>query len=351
MRGGRLRPGSTPALAGKPLPRGNVSCSITVHPRAGGEAVAQVLHVHADQGPPPRWRGSRAIRPRPRARTGSTPALAGKPCDPAASTRADRVHPRAGGEAVRGDGVTLGGSGPPPRWRGSRAVRSGDESAGGSTPALAGKPDARSTATWTRWVHPRAGGEAAPIRPRHVERRGPPPRWRGSRSATSDIGGLFGSTPALAGKPLAGGEISAGSGVHPRAGGEASRVGHCAVYPKGPPPRWRGSPQRCAPRAQDAGSTPALAGKPRKVSHHALFCRVHPRAGGEACVGGRHVSLLRGPPPRWRGSPVLRAARGRGCGSTPALAGKPSHETEATVILGVHPRAGGEAHDAAYSRA
>ncbi len=193
--------GSTPALAGKPRASGPKRWRRWVHPRAGGEAVVRVERIGDATGPPPRWRGSRRGSGAAEGGEGSTPALAGKPAGYFAHASSARVHPRAGGEAIADPPYSSGGAGPPPRWRGSRVGVAVGRKCLGSTPALAGKPPGEVLFHRVVAVHPRAGGEADDPLTAQQRAVGPPPRWRGSRRGSGAAGASRRSTPALAGKP------------------------------------------------------------------------------------------------------------------------------------------------------
>ena len=132
--------GSIPALAGKPTAGPRRLTSPWVYPRARGEACLCRVHSMYSFGLSPRSRGSPGLHDRPGSGAGSIPALAGKPNAGIDPVLHPRVYPRARGEA--GSSATGAGccGGLSPRSRGSRSRSGQPARRSGSIPALAGKP-------------------------------------------------------------------------------------------------------------------------------------------------------------------------------------------------------------------
>ena len=276
--------GSIPACAGKPRDGARKRSSRGVHPRVCGEASSRGVKLSRWTGPSPRVRGS----PQPAAATDpcrrSIPACAGKPEKSRAPGSRRPVHPRVCGEArALRQGETLE-TGPSPRVRGSRRLVGRVVRSVRSIPACAGKPWGGAPTARTPRVHPRVCGEAWPPLPAARHRPGPSPRVRGSRREPVDLRLQVRSIPACAGKLAAGSAAGSAAGVHPRVCGEASRSAANRRNAAGPSPRVRGSLQPVGVGAEQCGSIPACAGKPRVCGADCRRPWVHPRVCGEASV-------------------------------------------------------------------
>ena len=167
------------------------------------------------------------------------------------------------------------------------------------------------------------GGETSKHSRRDAWIRGPSPRGRGNltRYALTRTGS--GSIPAWAGKPISAPASSIVTAVHPRVGGETYYVVQDAAFYKGPSPRGRGNQATTGRRRLRQRSIPAWAGKPRPRPLLRAWKRVHPRVGGETAVIVGAGEMSRGPSPRGRGNPWLRAPYALIQRSIPAWAGKP----------------------------
>ena len=239
--------------------------------------------------------------------------------------------------------ATVDRRGPSPRVRGSRSGTDPAISCIGSIPACAGKPVSGFSRSAKARVHPRVCGEALPRVGFQSVATGPSPRVRGSRVDLGDDLIRAGSIPACAGKPLAAACAARSGEVHPRVCGEAGTGFFLTPFSPGPSPRVRGSPVKVSTCAHPAGSIPACAGKPQAAAADARMAAVHPRVCGEA---PRLFPLLRpyhGPSPRVRGSRRCASPSGARPGSIPACAGKPDAFVAGSAVSRVHPRVCGEA--------
>ena len=179
---GRIVPsqGSSPRVRGKReqfLAEGGFGGLI---PARAGKTVQEGVGVESAPGSSPRVRGKHhALRNR-----GTTnrliPARAGKTKRVAASSMADRAHPRACGENHIGWGPMRGHEGSSPRVRGKLPGGVGGPGFLGLIPARAGKTWRTPSASSTRPAHPRACGE--------------------NHMATGPMNASIGSSPRVRGK-------------------------------------------------------------------------------------------------------------------------------------------------------
>ena len=256
--------GSIPACAGKPSPLEGAEAELRVYPRVCGEAACRIRPLRCSAGLSPRVRGSRRRGPASDPAAGSIPACAGKPASSIRTSCPPRVYPRVCGEAVSFFGSQAPYMGLSPRVRGSLAVRARSALGQGSIPACAGKPDQPSGDRSSGRVYPRVCGEARRD-VREVDAvKGLSPRVRGSRPGGWRDQSAAGSIPACAGKPDVVKDQQAAVTVYPRVCGEAlvERLGD--RLPVGLSPRVRGSRCAAAYALFLAGSIPACAGKPEE---------------------------------------------------------------------------------------
>ena len=212
--------------------------------------------------------------------------------------------------------------GSPPRGRGKAGRQRGRDTGRGITPAWAGKRFNCVCIVDIDRDHPRVGGEKAAGRKGVLPCLGSPPRGRGKARQDFRPEHRPGITPAWAGKRIRSKSGGSNWRDHPRVGGEKSRSCCCSgVYPGSPPRgRGKGSTQPCS--EQNAGITPAWAGKRPRRTTSPSKTRDHPRVGGEKSYSHAPLLPALGSPPRGRGKEW-------GCSSsvcslriTPAWAGK-----------------------------
>ena len=277
----RRSPRSIPAWAGKPPHRGHSSLPFTVHPRVGGETPEIEILEGLVSGPSPRGRGNHSLAIGRAPHPGSIPAWAGKPRLRVRLAGRHEVHPRVGGETDVQTRDAKIQAGPSPRGRGNLCHRAHRGSSARSIPAWAGKPDWEASSVAAYMVHPRVGGETrrSPVTP--LSSRGPSPRGRGNRGPHVDLPVAVGSIPAWAGKPTSEAPPHECPKVHPRVGGETVTEPATALTHTGPSPRGRGNPSSGPPTSPVLRSIPAWAGKPATVVRDGAGIEVHPRVGGE----------------------------------------------------------------------
>ena len=169
----------TPAQAGKRTRSWRAYGCPWDHPRVGGEKKG-VRHWWAlPRGSPPRGRGkAHVLRPRC-LRPGITPAWAGKRSWAYINGILARDHPRVGGEKVHVYGIHGRLIGSPPRGRGKVLQNHHFRLQPGITPAWAGKRPCSSKRPTPSRDHPRVGGEKGYPCRKKSSGRGSPPRGRG----------------------------------------------------------------------------------------------------------------------------------------------------------------------------
>ena len=173
---------------------------------------------------------------------------------------------------------------------------------------------------------------------------GSPPHGRGK-----DINALFAMvkrriTPAWAGKRPRG--VPAGGCVwdHPRVGGEKPLQCCRLRRSRGSPPRGRGKGKSVDCVREEAGITPAWAGKSSHDGNAGGLFEDHPRVGGEKYFSSRTSMCVKGSPPRGRGKAAYCILCDDVAGITPAWAGKRLRTRMLFPSSGDHPRMGGEKH-------
>ena len=196
------RQGITPAHAGKRALHPSSRSRRRDHPRACGEKSGLLLRAAQKGGSPPRMRGKDRVVNRASVRLGITPAHAGKSTRKPARPRFPGDHPRACGEKVPLDGVTVTGKGSPPRMRGKVLREVKMVSQYGITPAHAGKSPCAIPGSGRPRDHPRACGEKNRKLRKRRKNTGSPPRMRGKGHAGESVEHRGGITPAHAGKRL-----------------------------------------------------------------------------------------------------------------------------------------------------
>ena len=157
--GAPVRPGITPAYAGKSDPLPAAPAPVWDHPRVCGEKCTPPSSATTKPGSPPRMRGKGLLLEQQKNRSGITPAYAGKRPALQRRLRRKRDHPRVCGEKQKGtaDGREMVGS--PPRMRGKEPCVFDGLGDSGITPAYAGKRTALVPPPAPAGDHPRVCGE------------------------------------------------------------------------------------------------------------------------------------------------------------------------------------------------
>ncbi len=231
-----------------------------VHPRVGGEHIQDKTPPILVFGSSPRGRGTRAAMYVISIMVRFIPAWAGNTWCAGVDWFGGAVHPRVGGEHEMALEHVEAMAGSSPRGRGTLATFPLHEYAGRFIPAWAGNTGMRSTAAQQCAVHPRVGGEHVRGGNLYKRNRGSSPRGRGTphqpytgRSVIRFIPAWAGNTrPAL---------LEAFEGpVHPRVGGEHSRREYLYTAPTGSSPRGRGTPAHSGSPGRQDRFIPAWAG-------------------------------------------------------------------------------------------
>ena len=173
--------GSIPARAGEPGLAFRVLPVSWVYPRACGGTTPNDKPKEPVDGLSPRVRGNPADSSGNTIYVGSIPARAGEPTFDVLQVHWITVYPRAcGGTALKNQPHT-GTAGLSPRVRGNHERRRAAEDTGGSIPARAGEPGARTARQWLYTVYPRACGGTLSVRPSVGLGSGLSPRVRGNQ--------------------------------------------------------------------------------------------------------------------------------------------------------------------------
>ncbi len=191
-------------------------------------------------GSPPHMRGKGSSVKAWQARSGITPAHAGKSYGTGKERMIVRDHPRTCGEKRVSPNRPSTGSGSPPHMRGKVSNRSKHALFCGITPAHAGKRLCVSKGDKFLGDHPRTCGEKLLRRLRRAILQGSPPHMRGKGFHSCGISGKDGITPAHAGKRLRAFSGSYPNLDHPRTCGEKHRSAQGVCLDGGSPPHMRG---------------------------------------------------------------------------------------------------------------
>ena len=165
-----------------------------------GEKIPSSLNWPMFLGSPPRVRGKADSANLHQPKPGITPAYAGKSTGLCEHSRQEQDHPRVCGEKSAASIWAICARGSPPRMRGKDPRFIDDDTAGGITPACAGK------SLSTRWTslpyrdHPRVCGEKLAFSAFSARELGSPPRVRGKVLHSRFCYTLRRITPACAGK-------------------------------------------------------------------------------------------------------------------------------------------------------
>ena len=206
--------------------------------------------------------------------------------------------------------------------RGKRAGKREQRKTSGITPAGAGKTIQRSIKSPPEQDHPRRCGENEQGSGNSVKQAGSPPQVRGKRTRRNDGRGNSGITPAGAGKTHCKTAEKARLQDHPRRCGENAsrrREGACNL---GSPPQVRGKPKWTDARGLEKRITPAGAGKTHCKTAEKARLQDHPRRCGENVISPPSPWTFLGSPPQVRGKPELFDGMTEEAGITPAGAGK-----------------------------
>ena len=192
----------TPACAGKSGFRKLTSAEAGDHPRVCGEKSAASIWAICARGSPPRMRGKDPRFIDDDTAGGITPACAGKrPVSPIWWTPC-QDHPRVCGEKFDTPSIPQAEGGSPPRVRGKVFPLAGRVCLTGITPACAGKSKILSSFPKQSWDHPRVCGEKWAAKYKNECNLGSPPRVRGKDKSKLSQDLFDGITPACAGKRL-----------------------------------------------------------------------------------------------------------------------------------------------------
>ena len=165
-----------------------------------GEKHAVPVSAIWSAGSPPRVRGKASCILVSSSTVGITPAYAGKRCPRDRGAGQNQDHPRVCGEKFGMIGVIWPVSGSPPRVRGKGTDGAAEHGLYGITPAYAGKSRGRWQGRQRCRDHPRVCGEKHHPTPSSAGPRGSPPRMRGKEPSRLSFFAFAGITPAYAGK-------------------------------------------------------------------------------------------------------------------------------------------------------
>ena len=196
----RVLSGITPADAGKTNPVFNVDFAYRDHPRGCGENSFLLIWDLRWSGSPPRMRGKRTHISKTVIRPGITPADAGKTAPFYCLYVTTGDHPRGCGENLYQSLYKLLFSGSPPRMRGKLPLPGGNSFITGITPADAGKTKLPALLQFLPQDHPRGCGENGAVCSDTKIDRGSPPRMRGKLPTACSKTSISRITPADAGK-------------------------------------------------------------------------------------------------------------------------------------------------------
>ena len=197
----RHEQGSIPACAGEPGPRPTPTGRPWVYPRVCGGTLLTLLRVADDKGLSPRVRGNLVLRIAAIEPPGSIPACAGEPLIGSAIDHDPAVYPRVCGGTVLRLSRTFVEAGLSPRVRGNPSAADPSGPKKGSIPACAGEPTERRHLWRPQGVYPRVCGGTPPKPQSASSTTGLSPRVRGNRMRKMRPLLGSGSIPACAGEP------------------------------------------------------------------------------------------------------------------------------------------------------
>ena len=276
------------------------------HPRGCGEQTASAASAAFTSGSPPRVRGTVYSDVLFIVEQGITPAGAGNRFHLPCGDHSAKDHPRGCGEQFKIFQLSTANEGSPPRVRGTGNSRKKTQGRDRITPAGAGNRDCRDCPAVLYWDHPRGCGEQQAGTCKITFTKGSPPRVRGTALEGFLKGKRSGITPAGAGNSRSLRPSQRRWQDHPRGCGEQfASMYSCMVQP-GSPPRVRGTEDAISAHALPRRITPAGAGNRNLVPAEPYHQEDHPRGCGEQ---RRLTVLSESPvgsPPRVRGTAVQR---------------------------------------------
>ena len=185
-------------------------------------------------------------------------------------------------------------------------------------------------------------GEQANRRNSRTKGMGSPPRVRGTESGAGMTGQGNRITPACAGNS---GLIAAGMAYledHPRVCGEQCLISLELNIIKGSPPRVRGTEHHGCNAFHSIRITPACAGNRSASPEVIKLNRDHPRVCGEQLASQPDSNPAKGSPPRVRGTEAVAEIDVDGTRITPACAGNRQRYDCFCPCFQDHPRVCGE---------
>ena len=232
----------TPADAGKTDYAQPAFTAEEDHPRGCGENMKTAATDFTCLGSPPRMRGKRKQETNRTVKPGITPADAGKTSAMSTRTYRKTDHPRGCGENSLQEILSCIKPGSPPRMRGKPVSLSLPLQNDRITPADAGKTQLTNGHIKQCWDHPRGFGENTFARSFRARLMGSPPRMRGKPFSFLHFFKLDRITPADAGKTGTPCSVFCFAGDHPRGCGENKMTNLKKSTIMGSPPRMRGKP-------------------------------------------------------------------------------------------------------------
>ena len=230
------------------------------------------------------------------------PRVCGEQFFPSSSSNPSLDHPRVCGEQTTAATGRLAQEGSPPRVRGTEPHFHGLLRGHGITPACAGNSWPGRKTSFAPWDHPRVCGEQSIRHASSSGPRGSPPRVRGTVALAPLPAAECGITPACAGNSWALSSLVRMSRDHPRVCGEQQPPQDCLLYGRGSPPRVRGTVSPEAAELYQDRITPACAGNRISYKSKWRLPEDHPRVCGEQIAKHKNIPIALGSPPRVRGT-------------------------------------------------
>ncbi len=272
----------------------------------------------------------------------STPARAGRTRCPDRCSRGPDLYPRSCGEdnpLALGRGVSL----PlPPLVRGGLDWSGVLRRTHPSTPARAGRTPVTVPRPRCPTLYPRSCGEDM-LGDQDVGYHMPlPPLVRGGPGLTGQAGEQRASTPARAGRTVVGPTPPRRRRLYPRSCGEDQSLAGPSSKPLPLPPLVRGGLSIAPGGAVAAASTPARAGRTRRVRNGGAPTPLYPRSCGEDSPRSTNSAASAPLPPLVRGGPRSGYRPGVAPPSTPARAGRTGRRAGPGRGRDLYPRSCGE---------